>query len=75
MTEKEKRISSIMSSLGAQTQSTVVPGKSCCLLTPGCPLPHSHSQAPIQQPQEGTVEVFHLSVPALVTLEHIDISR
>ncbi|XP_065775301.1 deleted in malignant brain tumors 1 protein [Muntiacus reevesi] len=27
----------------AQTQTTVVPGESCCLLTPGCPLPSDFS--------------------------------
>ncbi|KAB0384427.1 hypothetical protein FD755_006344 [Muntiacus reevesi] len=30
----------------AQTQTTVVPGESCCLLTPGCPLPLSNPQVP-----------------------------
>ena len=31
--------------------------------------------APSQQPQEATEEVFYLSVPALVTLEHVNGSR
>ena len=39
-------LTSLLFAPGAQTQSTVVPGESCCLLTPGCPLPYSHSQGP-----------------------------
>ena len=60
----------LLSPSAAQTQSTVLPGECCCLLTLGCPLPSVTSWAPNQEPQEGTVEVFHLSVPALVTLVH-----
>ena len=36
----------LLSPPAAQTQSTVVPGESCCLLIPGCPFPHSHPQSP-----------------------------
>ena len=67
-------LTSLLSPPGAQTQSTVVPGESCCLLTWDVPSPVA-PRAPTQYPQAGTVEVFHLSVPALITLDHKDTSR
>ena len=38
----------LLSPPAAQTQSTVVPGESCCLLTLGCSLPPVTSWAPNQ---------------------------
>ena len=47
-------LSCLLSLPDARPQSTLLPGESCCLLTPGCPLPpHSAPQTPARSPRWG----------------------